>query len=41
MEMLKNNDILGFGKLLTASHMSLENDYMTFEKVIEIGRAHV
>ena len=27
MEMLKNNDILGFGKLLTASHMSLENDY--------------
>ena len=24
---LKNNDILGFGKLLTASHMSLENDY--------------
>lgn len=27
MEMLKANDILGFGKLLTASHMSLENDY--------------
>lgn len=27
MEMLKDNDILGFGKLLTASHMSLENDY--------------
>lgn len=27
MEMLKNNDILGFGKLLTTSHMSLENDY--------------
>ena len=27
MEMLKNNDILGFGKLLTASHMSLENYY--------------
>ena len=27
MEMLRNNDILGFGKLLTASHMSLENDY--------------
>ena len=25
--MLKDNDILGFGKLLTASHMSLENDY--------------
>ena len=25
--MLKNNDILGFGKLLTASHMSLENYY--------------
>ena len=27
IEMLRNNDILGFGKLLTASHMSLENDY--------------
>ena len=27
MEMLKAHDILGFGKLLTASHMSLENDY--------------
>ena len=27
IEMLKDNDILGFGKLLTASHMSLENDY--------------
>ena len=27
MEMLKNNDILGFGELLTASHMSLEKDY--------------
>ena len=27
MNMLKNNDILGFGKLLTASHISLENDY--------------
>lgn len=27
IEMLKDNDILGFGKLLTASHMSLENYY--------------
>lgn len=27
MEMLKNNDILGFGKLLTESHISLEKDY--------------
>lgn len=27
MEMLKNNNILEFGNLLTASHTSLENDY--------------